>query len=242
MTDATGCSSTLTKGSYISAGDQPIADFEADTTFACLNEMINFTNLSTNSLLCEWDFGDGGTSSLCNPSYVYADTGFFDVTLVVFNNGCSDTLELEKYIYINPPLVKFAADTTQACSLPLLVTFSDSSYGANQWLWDFGDGDSSVVQNPTHTYTTAGSFWATLLVTDTATGCTDFMSKQINIMPIVADFTVSDSIGCAPHWVQFFNFSQNFTSFSMDFGVGPVSSPANTNPTLTYQNPRDLRC
>jgi PKD repeat protein len=48
---------------------------------------------------------------------------------------------------------------------PLAVVFSDLSTGApNSWFWTFGDGGTSTAQNPTHTYTTAGTFTVTLSI------------------------------------------------------------------------------
>ncbi|MFK7920581.1 MAG: PKD domain-containing protein [Bacteroidia bacterium] len=237
VNDASGCTDTLLRTGYIEVGQLPTADFTVDTTIACLDQSLQFTNLASNALTFIWDFGDGGTSFLPNPIYTYTDTGFFDVSLVVENNGCTDTLILTDYIYINPPKVSFLADTTFSCDTPLTVTFTDFSFGANLWQWDFGDGSIDSIPSPVHTFTQSGAFLVSLVVTDTLTGCSDQQNMQISIEPMVAEFAYSDTTGCAPFPIFFNNTSSNFTSQYINIVGATIYTGQTSGPTLTVLNP-----
>jgi gliding motility-associated-like protein len=109
--------------------------------------------------------------------------------------------------------------------------FTDGSTNPSLWGWDFGDGGTGTTQNPTHTYTTAGTFNVTLIVTDSK-GCTASVTKPVtvNALPNV-DF--SDSLtGCSPLPVTFTNLSDPGT-YQWDLGNGTTST---ANPSTTYIN------
>ena len=134
-----------------------------------------------------WDFGDGFFSSAQNPVYHYTDTGFFNVTLIAFSNGCSDTITRKKYVYVIPPIAAFNA--INSCDTPYNKSFQDLSVGAKSWNWDFGDGNSSSVQNAQHTYTSSGTYNVRLIVTNGA--CADTLYKTTYVVNQNASFTAS---------------------------------------------------
>jgi len=82
----------------------------------------------------------------------------------------------------------FKANSTQSCSTPLTVQFTNSSVNCDDFVWDFGDGSpTSTQKNPTHTYTQNGSFTVTL--TGNSNGCgTDIKTKQ-NYINIVSNLS-----------------------------------------------------
>lgn len=155
----------------------------------CLNNPIQFTDQSTTpagiftSYL--WDFGDGATSALQNPSHQFPSAGTYIVSLIVENNlGCLDTVT-HTVVIANPPVSAFTA--TNSC-INSSVSFTDQTTGnANYWHWYFGDGATSFAHNPTHTYTSAGTFNVTLISGDTL-GCLDTVTHPITIfsLPIVS--------------------------------------------------------
>jgi len=84
--------------------------------------------------------------------------------LVVENNGCKDSLKLNNYIHIKAPIANFAYQYN--CKNPFIRNFKDKSIGATTWFWDFGDGTTSTVKNPSHTYLSTGYFEVTLTVSN----------------------------------------------------------------------------
>ncbi|MEO0471121.1 MAG: PKD domain-containing protein [Bacteroidota bacterium] len=233
--DGAGCSDTLLLPALVQTGTLPTANFQADTTLVCLDQNIQFTNLSVGNVTCTWTFGDGGSSGQCDPVYVYADTGLYDVQLIVDENGCRDTLALQDYIFVSPPVISAFADQTTSCALPFAVQFSDSSFGANQWIWDFGNGDSASIPNPLYTYTTPGVFTASLIVSDSVSGCSDEQSFQISAFDTQVSFSALDSVGCAPFTVNFSSMFQFTTNLNWDFGDGNTGGGA--SPIHTYTEP-----
>src|SRR5690606_15201754 len=115
-----GCSDTLTRTNYIFVYTPPVADFVNGDTAICPGEFA-FTDLSQNATDWFWDFGDMETSTEQNPAHEYADTGYFSVTLITLNNGCSDTLIVEDMVYVSPPIadLEFSFD----CAEPNIYTF-----------------------------------------------------------------------------------------------------------------------
>ncbi|MCB0655762.1 MAG: PKD domain-containing protein, partial [Saprospiraceae bacterium] len=128
----------------------------------------------------DWDFGDGNNSNLSNPSHTYQAPGTYTVTLNVTDEiGCTNFVSKSNYVQVIGPDVDFSADTTQSCG-PLTVQFQDlTTPGApiTSWLWDFGDGSSSNMQNPSHNYASLDSFDVTLTIMD-MDGCTTSFTRD----------------------------------------------------------------
>jgi len=152
------------------------AGFAAIPTSGSAPLTVTFTNLSTSSDgTCggyQWSFGDGLTSTLENPIHVYTRTGSFTVTLTATNGNENDVKVKNDYILVtteNPVTVTadFAA-TPISGDVPLTVTFinlSTASDAVQSYQWNFGDGEISVLENPTHVYAQAGSFTVSLTIT-----------------------------------------------------------------------------
>lgn len=131
-----------------------------------------------------WKFGDGGTSTLQNPSHQYTAAGTYTVSLTATNAAGSNTLTRTNYITATTPL---SADFTYSVSWFLLwpyVTFTDTSTGSPaSWSWTFGDGGTSTLQDPSHWYPFlggSGSYPVTLRITNTA-GQTSTVTKTITL-------------------------------------------------------------
>jgi serine protease len=150
----------------------PVAAFSGTPLTGTAPLTVTFTDASTNSPTSwYWSFGDGGTSTAKNPTYVYAAAGTYSVSLTATNAYGSNTLTKSGYITVsapptNPPVAAFSG-TPLSGTAPLTVTFTDaSSNGPTSWSWNFGDGGTSTVQNPSHVYTTAGSYTVALTATN----------------------------------------------------------------------------
>ncbi|MBS1935778.1 MAG: PKD domain-containing protein, partial [Bacteroidetes bacterium] len=148
ITTSTGCSASTVDTVKVGTM-KPTPAFTATPTTVCASTPVQFTDQSTGTPdQWLWDFGDGTLSGSQNPSHIYVKAGTFTVKLIVYNNGCSDSLIKNAYITVNPPISKFGY--TFACSSATYqYTFTDQSIGADTWDWDFGDGTPhSNLQNP----------------------------------------------------------------------------------------------
>ena len=167
-----------------SVNNAPVADFS--TTID--NKTVNFTDASTDAdndtLTYTWDFDDGNTSTSQNPTHPYADNGTYTVKLTV--NDSKDEHLAEKSIVVGnvAPIADFAFVATN-----LTVNFTDASTDPNgdttiaSWVWDFnGDGtvDNETQAPITYTYDAAGTYNATLTVTDDY-GLTANTTKEVTV-------------------------------------------------------------
>ncbi|MGM0477711.1 MAG: PKD domain-containing protein, partial [Bacteroidota bacterium] len=152
-TSAEGC--TATDDVLVTVYDNPDVDFEADVTEGCTPQEVNFSNLTSgNTSVCEWDIAGTTITDDCSPSYTFANSGCFNVTLTVTTeDGCSDSHTENNYICIDDyPVADFSADPSELTSLYNETTFDNSSVGAETYAWDFDDGESSTATNPSHTF------------------------------------------------------------------------------------------
>jgi PKD repeat protein len=227
----------------------PVADFFGVPTSGTAPLLVNFTDTSTNTPTSwAWDFGDPGsgvnnTSVLQNPSHTFSSAGSYTISLTSTNGGGSDNETKTSYIVVVPPapVADFSGVPTSG-AVPLLVNFTDSSTNVpTSWAWNFGDPGSgpnnvSTLQNPSHTYSTVGTF--TVSLTSTNAGGSDNETKTNYIVatppPPVANFSGVPTSGVLPLVVNFTDSSSNTpTSWSWDFG----DPPSGVNNTSTAQNP-----
>ncbi|MEO6315888.1 MAG: PKD domain-containing protein [Chitinophagaceae bacterium] len=192
-TTADGCTGTINYPNAVKAGQKPVVAFNASPTNSCASTPIVFTDNSTGTLTnWLWNFGDGITDTGRNPVHLYNDTGYFNITLIVGNNGCSDTLKKPKFIYIKPPVAKFATDLQ--CSDPFHFEFTNYSVGADTWNWDFGDGSTSSDKDPVHVYSNTGNYLVKLTVTNGS--CIHTAAYGARVVKEKADFIASNTTVC----------------------------------------------
>ncbi|MHC4598510.1 MAG: PKD domain-containing protein [Planctomycetota bacterium] len=150
------------------------AEFQADVTAGAAPLSVQFTDQSTTSgtiTAWAWNFGDGATSTTQNPSHVYGTDGSYTVSLAITADVGSDTRTRTDYVVVELLDADFTANPTSGTA-PLQVQFTDATSASSTitgWSWTFGDGNTSTVQDPLHTYAAAGTFNVSLTVT-TATG------------------------------------------------------------------------
>jgi len=228
---ANGCTDTFVCNNCVKAGILPTADFGILNDTVCYGMPVNFSDSSLNSTGWYWMFGDGGNSTMPNPTYVYGDTGSFQVMLVAYNNGCADTSLLQNVV-IQPP--KAVATYTLSCVNYFTVLFASASVGADSLYWDFGDGsaDSSNNLNPTHTYASTGAVSVTLTAYNYATGCSHSTNLSFIIAQPIASYSVSPVQGCYPFSPVFASTSQDANVYDWNFG-----DPASITDTSTQNNP-----
>ncbi len=134
-----------------------------------------------------WDFGDGNTSTLQNPTHTYLNPGPYTVTLTITSTGgCITTISFANYVIVNPnPVAGFSANP-QPTSLIVeaTISFTDLSTGASSWAWNFGDvgNSTSTLQNPAFAYQDTGCYNVQQVITD-VNGCMDSTNEWICIQP-----------------------------------------------------------
>jgi len=218
---------------YITVDVGPIADFTSDVTETCVDATVNFTDLSTDALNWSWDFGDRTYSKERNPSHVYTSAGVYTVSLWVSNECGEDIITKNEYITVlDGPTADFGYEVEKLCD-GMRVFFTDRSTDADSWSWDFGDGNTSVEQNPTHLYTSEGSYVVMLTVSNECgyDSTTDEIIVTF-IPPPTADFSSDLNEICEGGEVTFTNLSTNADSYEWDFGDGTTSD--DVNPTHSY--------
>jgi len=159
---------------HVTAMAAPEADFEADDVHVPTNVIVHFTDLSTNSpdqWLWEFDGGSPATSTLQNPPARWSTEGTYNVTLIAYNLGGSDTIVKEDYITVGGemPTADFEASSTHIQQNET-VNYTDlSTGGPNAWEWTFEGGtpETSNEQNPQNVvYDQGGAFDVTLTATN----------------------------------------------------------------------------
>jgi len=184
-----GCKDSITKS--VKSHAIPTADFTANPLTGCLPLDVYFTDVSTviNDVINEWKWADnsGVFSTNQNPSRSYVNPGLQNITLQVKSLfGCeSDLLKLD-YLEIYPkPTARFSYEPDNPTIIDPEVTFTDLSVGAISWDWDFGDGGTSIDQNPIYRFSDTGSFLVSLEITN-ANQCKNDTQLSIFIEPAFA--------------------------------------------------------
>ncbi|MEO6671457.1 MAG: PKD domain-containing protein [Ferruginibacter sp.] len=236
ITTASGCTDTVVVGGGIKAGVKPQVHFDATPRDVCAETAVVFINQSTGINLQTdylWDFGDGGSSVLENPQHTYHDTGYFYIQLIAINNGCPDTLRIDSFIHVKPPIANFLV--TANCNDPLRRTFSDRSIGADTYSWNFGDGGTSNIPSPTHVWAAPGVYLVSLTVTNTSTGCSYTKTVNVRIIDEHPDFSATDTTVCRNSATTFNAVVSNLgyiASYAWTFG--DASSGTGHSPSHTY--------
>ncbi|HEY4800706.1 MAG TPA: PKD domain-containing protein, partial [Bacteroidia bacterium] len=235
-----GCTDSLRMNNLISIKNIA-ASFAATPTVICTGQSVAFTNTSVPAAsTSNWNFGDGATSTAISPSHTYSTSGTYTVNLSAGDaNGCTNNTS--GVVLVNQtPLANFSADTTIACSVPFTVNFTNSSTGATNYFWNFGDGSAvSTLPSPSHTYTAIGTYSVSLIATNSGGPCSDTLVKTsyIKIAPPLAFFKHLPDSGCAPLTVNFTDSSSSplnpVSTYSWSFGDGSTSTAINPSHTYT---------
>ncbi|RYD83460.1 MAG: PKD domain-containing protein [Sphingobacteriales bacterium] len=218
---------------------EPIALFQSKNRGGCPPYKCLLENTSTNGDTYLWNFGDGTTSTDKSPEHIYSKEGKYSITLTAVSaKGCVKTVTLADYVdvknlttnFVSPPAVKVCA--------PYTTSFAYAGINSSEWNWDFGDGTTSIEQNPKHTYTSPGKYVVSLK-TVTSEGCTQTISnfQTIIIEKIEANFSYQRKSDCPPYEYYFKDLSTNAVSWLWNFGDGTTST--DKNPTHNFASSGD---
>ncbi len=173
------CSNPFIKSDTFAPKPSPKALFTSDTVL-CEMQLLNIQNNSSYQpgSVFNWNFGNSITQQIFQPLYFYPDSGIYKITLnVQQTNSCADIFSISN-IQVNPkPQAEFAADKTTADLSQAQFQFMNQSAKANNFLWDFGDGGTSVNDNPSHTFIDFGKYDVKLIAINIY-GCSDTLLKK----------------------------------------------------------------
>ncbi|PLX10965.1 MAG: hypothetical protein C0594_04165, partial [Marinilabiliales bacterium] len=233
---------TNTYSQTINIFPEVTALFTCDTV-GCSPLSLYFENQSVYGESNKWIFGDGGLSTNANPVHTFinnlqSDTVFHTQLVATSVYGCKDTSEIQDITIHPQPVGNFDLVNSSGCS-PFNANIINTSIGAVNYQWDFGDGaiSSSSDQYVNHLYqnsdTALVSYTMTLILENEYT-CTDTVFQTIDVYPEVLAAFTCDTVGCSPLTSVFTNQSEGAVSYNWSFGDG--NSYSGLNPSHVYNN------
>ncbi len=222
----------------------PVASIPQQTQF-CFGYNVNFTQNSVNAFTYHWDFGvpasNTDTSNIISPSWIYADSGVYTVTLII-NPGtlCADTQSNTFYIY---PLLAptFTAPLGECVNNNSFDFSGGGAYlGNGTFTWNFGAAASPALSNQLNpsniVFNSAGVY--PVIFTVSENGCTQSASDSVDVYPKpTALFGLSTTAGCALNPVQFIDSSISPAPFTYFWTFGDGNTSTAQNPLNTYSAP-----
>jgi len=227
--DSGGCANSITINNLVQTGPDSLNVFTVSQK-GCLPYSLLFSNkgrVKTGAKYL-WDFGDGMKDSVPAPYHTYYKAGTYSVKLkIISNSGCTDSVYLKNYITVDAaPTALFTYTDSGAC-YSRTVLCKDKSVNAVAWEWNFGDGSTSNIQNPTHTYAGAGPFSLTLKVYNKA-GCASTFRVLLKSCIAQPVFKLIDfKMGCIPFKVRLVDqtkYTGPVKSRMLDMGDGHVAA------------------
>ena len=185
LTSDRGCGTSITKTMYVA--ETPMVDVSFDPD-ACQGETVSFTSTATINKgtinAYNWNFGDGGSSTLPNPSRAYSSSGSFNVSLTVTsNNGCPATSTSKPMTVYANPVADFTSDYLLSRGMETDWKFIFTGSNAAAYDWRFEDGQNSNSGGPLFlTFNDTGNFRVKLIVTS-SDFCVDSVSRFIYLKP-----------------------------------------------------------
>lgn len=181
------CGITVSDTIEILFNPPPIIDFTSTPNAACTYAILQFNDNSVpgnpNDSIVSWiwNFGDGTTSSLENPTHSYTIAGNYSIMLtVITTGGCTNTNSSVPFIvtaYPSPTAV-FSMNSTYLHLPQDVLQLSNQSVGASSYFWDFGDGGTSTLLSPIYTYNAVGIFQIQLISINQY-GCADTATAEL---------------------------------------------------------------
>jgi len=246
VTDAAGCTDSTVMPDAIVISNIHAAFTDPDT--ACVNSLVNFPNTSSYHIGSTWHYGDGISGGSDAGAHVYTAPGTYNVTLVVFDGYCYDSVT-HPIVILPPPSATFTITPAEPCPAPVTATFNGTITGSGGGgtptiTWLYGDGSTGSGNPATHTYLNNGIDTVKMIITS-AFGCVDTTTQYYTIYDLV--FKIHhpiDTTGCVPLTVNFSTdiltsvpgpgytpYPYPISTFSWTFGDG---SPGSTSPTPSH--------
>ncbi len=258
VTDGEGLSDTASlQISVVPANQPPMAVAGASPLSGISPLLVNFSSQGstddTGIVSYLWNFDDGNSSGIPNPEHTFQDPGIYNVILTVTDEGgLSDTATIQISVTAsNQAPMAVATATPLFGAVPLAVSFTGSAstddIGITSYYWDFGDGNTSDMADPVHTYTSPGNYTSYLTVTDDE-GLQSSDAVNITVssgnQPPVALASADPLSGEAPLEVELTGSlssdDQGIISFFWDFDDGSTSDEADPSHLFTVPGTYDV--
>jgi len=219
-----GCGDTARK--QVIVNPSPTADFGVSDTMQCFHDnyftFINRSSINKGTITFFWDFGNLFTSKVFETSINYANPGNYPVSLSATSGlGCTDSFK--RLLHVNPdPVADFSIDDTLQCLSGNKFRFTNNSSILSDTFtsyWNFGDHNDTAYFSPVYSYLNTGNYTIKLL-TKTVFGCSDSMSKKVEIFPDAIVQSVTGGENCGPGQLSLFAKAVNgiINWYSTDVG------------------------
>jgi PKD repeat protein len=237
-----GCLDTIHDS--ITVHPTPNAVFTQSDSIGCGPLVVQFTNQSQLNDTNYWDLGNGFSISPIDTQFTFPFVPLSDTTYTIklstkSTNGCESDTAIKKVTVWSQPVADFTVSSDSLCEYDSFQ-FTNTSFGASMYDWNFGDGSSSKNSNPTYRYTKGANpaneaNYVVTLVSTTNNGCSDTVSDNVLVFPytVARIGNMIDSF-CSPTTVNFTNTSSNYTNAIWNFGGGNYSNQS--QPSFFYQN------
>ncbi len=206
--------------------------FNIPTDVYCVDEEIQFT-AAPQDVSLSYSFGDqdSTTTAVPNPVFSYSEPGEYMVRLQFF--GCGYFEYFDTITILPRPVPAFSVDSS-ICHMSA-VLFNDNSMGVVDYQWSFGDGNTSGISNPVHTYAQIGSYEVKLVGTSVGS-CKDSITKIVEVLPLpIPEIDMATTV-CTNENFQIINTTPGFgLSYFWDFGNGDTATIS--SPNYMYEEP-----
>ena len=221
----------------------PVATFTPSTRSTCAGSVVSYINTSSDASSYQWIF-EGGipeTSTILSPSVIYSRAGSFDVSLIVSNDEGKDTLSYTKFINIkSAPKVNVNIATEEK-----ILIIENSTLLANSHAWDFGDGRSSTIAEPSHNYEGSGTYTISYSASNEcgSSRYSEVIVVQDSIPAIggtqnvVNDFEVLEAQICVGDFIDLLDLSTDSDSIDWSFKLSDELLYQSFDPDSAVQEP-----
>jgi gliding motility-associated-like protein len=230
----------------VARNDRALLDFQAIKQGPCESLEFQFVNLSTppagkpfTNLSFKWIFGDNTPPVVSGPlplNHTFPQAGDYTVRLILQDtNYCNAPDTVEKTLRIAPEVIAKIETPASGC-VPYAASFINRSQAGQTFIWNFGDNTTSTEENPTHLYTTTGTFVVTLIAIDSGTcNISDTASVTVTVNPLpTAAFSFQPIPAEENTPTVFFNNSIGGSRYKWLFGDGD-STIKTTMDTVIHQ-------
>lgn len=220
----------------------PAPDLSFTFYSACVNSTIQFTNTSTifaGSISgYSWDLGDGTISTLQNPALAYTAPGIYTVSLSGISDlNCNATITQTLEVYPEPQVSFSAGNLCEGNTSSFSPTVSLTTGTVANLLWDFGDGNTSALASPTHSYASTGMYNVSLTaLSNHSCSLTYTNDIQISPAPVMA-FITSSVDACTPTFTFINTSAISSGSIAYTWNLESNITSNLTNPTHTFSAP-----
>jgi gliding motility-associated-like protein len=207
------------------------AFFNTSVVEGCAPLEVQFTDYSENGTFLQYNFGDETYSGDPNPLHTFTSPGLYTVYQYV-DNGCSfDTTQIQIEV-IPSPVIDFVTDVNSLCAL-FPVQFDSQTNELVNLSWDFDDGSTSLLSDPSHSFDIGGTY-NVQLTAESPNGCISSIEHPVTVSDAPeAEFTVPAELGCSPFTVNFTSTTIGGAFFEYDFGDNNTANGANVSHTYT---------